>query len=168
MRGLIVAFIFLLTIWSPDCARGQSQEETLSFIRDKLDLGKVFWTGNGESLRNLSLDLKACVLVLKTEWVREVDGKYIVNRIDTETIPLAKIDPSRMEHTYNSASLYSTGEKEVISRVNKDFRLGKEWREVSYSATFHALSSYKNEKIAIALAHLTRICGGKGEKLFAQ
>lgn len=169
-KKIMFSFILILSFQSIAVAE-PTKKETAKFITEKANDYILGECSGKQGEYKISFKNNFCTLI--KEYVVHVDGTGTIcknNKVfnhEIITVNLKDIDPERTtkDSKYGSVEIYvKNDEKKIIfKRINYEGKLIKSIEYSTVIPTHEEKASINTLKLAKALNHLTRLCGGTGE-----
>lgn len=145
-----------LTIWATfvSAQEGPSYDETANFIISKSNLSYK----NGTSTR-VEFSQRCTMRI-----VREARDNGPVYHREIDTIPLSKVDPTRITLDNGQVGIYVREGRASITEQHTPLNGGKPSTKLVNFTWLSTFDSANNApRLQSALMHLVKLCGGKGE-----
>ena len=138
----------------PSFAEEPTREQTIKFIESKCDI-RFEDSGNRSDYRVQDVTIKDCIIT-----TTEKQPKY--GKVYTQEIALKELDPTRIEIIQRGEDRgYEAGL--IYIKVFNDRHLVKGNKSRAFELSLLTRPGDHTLKAAKAMAHLIKLCGGKGE-----
>ena len=145
----------------------QNKQETFNFILEKLSQG-LEHQDSDQPLIKREMALDGCTLKVEEKYFSDSDTTPKMLLSLSYTVPLDKMDPTRVTNVMGAVTIFATGDEKTIRMIHKDMESGETKTIDQYQAVIQADTLYKAERAGRAFAHLIKLCGGKTEELFSK